>query len=252
MIDLKDTTFIIPVKIEHPDRSNNLKIVVDYISSNFDTNIIINEQDEKKVPEILKGYNFHYMQSKRDDGLIHRTKQLNDMTKEATTPFIVNYDTDVVLPIKSYVDSINVLRLKQADFVFPYNGRFMDVPKTMHPQILQTKSIAHINSQHCHCNHPSSLGGALFFNKDQYKSIGYENENFISWGYEDNERVVRMKKFNKRILRTKLDLFHLNHHRTQNSSDHNPYYKKNAEVFTRINMMNPNQLLQEIKTWSWV
>ena len=238
--------------IEHQDRRNNLKTVVDYLTSNFDTNIIINEQDTDEVTGVLEGYDYHYMKSSRSDGLIHRTKQLNDMTKEAKTPIVVNYDADVVLPIQSYVDSANAIRNKQADFVFPYNGKFMDVPKALHPEILKTKSITHIKSNQCHCNHPMSVGGALFFNKEQYRSIGYENEHFLSWGYEDDERVQRMKKFGKRIVRTKLDLFHLNHQRGNNSNVKNPMYARNGQVLSRIRAMTAPQLRQEISKWNWV
>ena len=38
-INLKDTTFLIPVKIDTTDRARNLFLVVSYLLSNFDKSI---------------------------------------------------------------------------------------------------------------------------------------------------------------------------------------------------------------------
>ena len=43
MINLKNTTFIIPLCIESPDRMNNSKIVLGFLNHHFNTNVIIHE-----------------------------------------------------------------------------------------------------------------------------------------------------------------------------------------------------------------
>ena len=43
--DLKDCTFIVPIRIESNDRLRNVITVLCYIASNFDTNIIVKEVD---------------------------------------------------------------------------------------------------------------------------------------------------------------------------------------------------------------
>ena len=40
--DLKDCTFIIPIRIESDDRLRNVITVLCFLVSNFDTNIIVN------------------------------------------------------------------------------------------------------------------------------------------------------------------------------------------------------------------
>ena len=56
--DLKNTTFIIPIYIESPDRVLNTKITLSYLFKHFDTNVIILEYDETpKLPAILKELN---------------------------------------------------------------------------------------------------------------------------------------------------------------------------------------------------
>ena len=47
--DLKDCTFIIPIRIESTDRLRNVITILCYLNSNFDTNIIVKEVDSKSV-----------------------------------------------------------------------------------------------------------------------------------------------------------------------------------------------------------
>ena len=47
--DLKDCTFIIPIRIESEDRLRNVITVLCFLVSNFDTNIIVKEVDTKSV-----------------------------------------------------------------------------------------------------------------------------------------------------------------------------------------------------------
>ena len=49
MIDLKDTTFIIPVKIESDDRLRNVITVCCFLLENFDTKVILKEVDTESV-----------------------------------------------------------------------------------------------------------------------------------------------------------------------------------------------------------
>ena len=49
--DLKDCTFIIPIRIESTDRLRNVITILCYLNSNFDTNIIVKEVDSKSVFE---------------------------------------------------------------------------------------------------------------------------------------------------------------------------------------------------------
>ena len=253
MLDLKQTTFLIPVKIEHEDRANNLKIVVDYLSNALDTNIIIHEQDSDAVRDILKDYRFGYMKTEREDGMIHRTKQLNDMTKKATTPVVVNYDADVLCYPEIYKQAQEVILQNRADVVYPYNGKFYDVPRKYHDVIFERKTLGHIEpiQNNGDLLHPNSVGGAIFLNRQKYMDVGMENQNFMSWGFEDNERLFRFKKLGCRIARIGGALFHLTHTRTTNSVPEHPFYKHNEQEFYRIVRMHKQQLRQEVNRWGW-
>ena len=47
--DLKDTTFIIPIRIESEDRLRNVITTTCFLLDNFDTNILIREVDASSV-----------------------------------------------------------------------------------------------------------------------------------------------------------------------------------------------------------
>ena len=46
MENLKNCTFMIPVRIEHQDRYNNAKSVLGFLNHHFETNVIIYEVSE--------------------------------------------------------------------------------------------------------------------------------------------------------------------------------------------------------------
>ena len=113
-IDLSQATFIIPVRIESPDRLRNVVTTTAFLMENFDTNIIIKEVDKEPVfqrdaipllEEILDfniWQNFNYIFEKSDEPLFHRQRILNEMIIESDTHIVVNYDADAILPKESY------------------------------------------------------------------------------------------------------------------------------------------------------
>ena len=251
-IDLKDLTITIPIKLDHDDRRRNVKTVMEFLSHNFDTNIIIHEQDTNEIPELLKDYKFEYMNSSRSDDLIHRTKQLNDMAKAAKTPFIANYDADVLMKPEQYVESMEMLR-NGSTMVLPYEGPCWDVNPQHHQKIFDTKSVDFIEDPKLFGGlmNINSVGGALLWNKESFIKGGMENQNFISWGFEDNERFARFSKLGHKVDRAKGILLHLNHFRTPNSNHKHKFYANNMALFNKIKKMSKDQILAEVKTWDW-
>ena len=111
-IDLKEATFIIPIRIESTDRLRNVITTTAFLLENFDTNIIIKEVDSESVfhyqampilDDILDfKVEINHIFEKSDEPLFHRQKVLNEMIMEAKTEIVINYDCDVLLPLDSY------------------------------------------------------------------------------------------------------------------------------------------------------
>lgn len=252
MIDFKDVTFIIPIRFDSDDRKRNFKITINFLEKNFDTNIIVMESDKNSNEEFVRSISnkLEYIFEKNESHLFHRTKMLNVMTKLSKTNIVVNYDVDVLFTLDQYVASRFVLNTG-SDFVFPYNGKFYDIKRDYFTNI-ENGEFDKVDLNRCTLFNPNSLGGALFFNKNTYTKIGLENENFISWGHEDWERIGRIEKMGYKIFRVDGVLYHLTHHRTHNSSGSNPMYNSNGNEYGKVMSMDKKQLEEYINTWNWI
>lgn len=249
--NLKDVTFCIPYFHDHLDRYENLETIVTYLRKNFDTNILVQEEgpysflDEKYVLSMVDDFKF----VKTDTTHFHRTKVLNDLFKRANTSIVVNQDTDVVMPVDSYIIAANLIREKNYDFVFPYDGRFLEVPRSYSKFIREHGDVILINPDDCNVLNPNSVGGCLFADRKVYAECGYENTHFVTWGFEDLERVIRFEKLGKRVGRTPSYLIHIEHYRNTNSNHHHPFYANNVQEYRKILDMPRNVLVEYIKTF---
>ena len=172
------------------------------------------------------------------------------MIQDSNTQIIVNYDSDIILDINSYIDSYNKIMNENIDMIFPYE-KFWNVDNTQTKKIVN--NLLEINSiqiNFCKKRRNNSVGGCIFFNRESYIKGGMENENFKAWGAEDDERYSRFLKLGFKVLRLKnYNLYHLNHPRGINSQMHTSYYKENLKELEKINRMNKAQLQEYVNTW---
>lgn len=256
MINLTDVTFNIPIRIDTQDRVRNLRTTLSFLCRHFDTNILVYEESAKsEVPEYLNGLpiKYTYKHFPTNSPLMRRTFLLNEMAKDSKTPIIVNYDADVLLKLQQYKDATEAIRQNKIDMIYPYNGKFMDIFDKVLDVVITTLNVENLQMTDGNCIHPNSLGGAIFWNKQKFIEFGMENQNFISWGFEDNERLVRAQKFGLRIGRIDGPCWHMHHASSTNSANtsHQAYFD-NQQEFHKVSSMNPVQIKEYIKTWNWV
>lgn len=261
-IDLTDTTFIIPVRIDSKDREFNLRFILKYLMDNFDTNIIIKESDdEPRARGIVRKLMVNSDSPPyRSDNLIfdglkyifegsiditfHRTRLLNEMIMMADTKVIVNYDCDVFMLPEAYVEARNAV-LAGADLVYPYfegesqvKVEVSDRDFLHKPQFLLDCAKNKVNDRLW----GSRYGHVQFFNREAYITGGMENENFLSYGAEDSERFFRFQKLGYKVERLGNYIFHLEHARGHNSSNSNPHFKHNDDLFREMMYLSADQL----------
>lgn len=252
-IDLTDTTFTIPVFHDHRDRKQNLDLCVCMLQTSFDTNIIVGEQGTSI---------FQYMKQwcryiKFEERSFHRTRMLNVMAMASKTPYIANWDADVMIaPLQIY---LAVLKLREgADMVFPYDGRFARWPREEWFKKLEktidlgvfagTQPKGHRGAD---IEDMYSVGGAVFFNKASFIAGGMENEHMISFGPEDCERNDRFTMLGFNIARVKGYLHHINHWCGKDSSKFNPFFRANHNEIDKIRLMSRQELQEYVDSWSW-
>lgn len=243
-LDLTDATFLIPAHYDHQDREDNLVRVIQHIKKNFNTNIIIGEQGGDRWKT---GSGYEYMSFQ--DTVFHRTKMLNKMALKATTPIIINYDADIIIPTLQIIQAVKLCRA-DIGMAYPYDGRFVRLPKEIHNIDIGTLDVTkYPGGKH---SDTKSVGGCIVFKKSEFIRGGMENEHFISYGPEDQERVKRFGILGINIRRIKGCLFHYDHYIGPNSSPENPHWDRNCQELQKISYLTRNRLHELIKTWPWM
>lgn len=243
---------VIPVRCESERRRRNLALVVRYLLRWFDVRIAVAEEGTRDIPELLRGLNVAYFPYERGGELLHRTRLLNLLVRAASTRLVAIYDADVLLPPAQMIEAVRMLRHGGYHGVFPYDGRFLDVPEELHEGVARALSVDGLDAGSLPCIHPRSVGGAVLFRRAAYIEGGMENERFVSWGPEDLERCHRFQQLGYRLGRTEGPLFHLAHPRTPNSGRDNPRYADNKREWKRISAMSHDALRREVASWPWV
>lgn len=251
MIDFKDVTFIIPIKIESFDREFNFLRVIQYLCDNFETNIIISECDNtSKVPDLLKKINQNktkitLMYEQSDNEIFHRTRLLNEMLLESKTPITVNYDIDVLLLPEAYIEARKQIIEEEFDLIYPFkkgDGQIcIDYPDKENYNGESLFNEKHYKPWGSFCGH------VQFFKTESYISGGMENEEFISYGAEDRERMNRFIRFGYMVNWLDFQVYHLEHTRGINSSVHNPEFHANEALYNRLDNMETDQMIEYYK-----
>jgi hypothetical protein len=249
MENLKNCTFIIPVRIEHQDRYNNAKSVLGFLNHHFETNVIIYEVSEDGKSKLdfledLKNLKIdHTVNSLSVKESFHRTKYLNIMLDKVVTPVVVNYDIDVFLPPQSYLICRDRILSGEVDVYYPYSFGasqyqvLSSVDRSQFNLDFSPQSILSNLDNHSPGGirrYYSEYGHCIFFNTEIYREFGGENEDFISYGPEDKERGIRFKAFTNKVEWLDDVVFHFEHHRGNDSSLGNPYTHSNNMLLTQI------------------
>lgn len=285
--DLKNVTFIIPLQIETDDRLRNIILTTSFLLNTFDTNVIIKEVDEepifqqwalpviKRIVGDTSGLNYIFEKHSRNDDAFHRTKVLNDMVLLADTKIVVNYDSDIILPVSSYLEAVE--KLKTCDVVYPYrfgergerkvtlNTQFDNKPAIdtfeQHPEIKAYLESGYdekaLEGKYFHYPHQQGEGWAeygmvQFFNKQVYLDGYLENENFIAYAPEDVERHHRWTLLGYDIQRVDDYAYHFEHKRTPNSWFNNPFMQKNNQLWEYLSNLSKEEVIEYYENQEYV
>ena len=258
-IDLSHATFIIPIRIESPDRLRNVITTTAFLLENFDTNIIIKEVDSESVFQrdalpVLEDIvntdniwvNFNHIFERSDEPFFHRQRVLNEMVMETDTEIVVNYDCDAIFPLESYELAYKGIMDGVYDVVYPYgSGMYQKQVKATDvtvSQFLETGDYEFLDA--VSNTHTSDFGWAQFFRTKVYIEGGLENENFRAYAPEDKERFYRFTTLGYSVGRIDGVVYHLEHERGENSWFTNPHMESNMGEWEKIKTMNRDQLLQ--------
>ena len=250
-----DLTFLIPTRIETEDRLRNIISSVSYLLKHTTAKVIVKEVSPQNtfkfraIPEIKRYVDISNLTSlyeQSNEPLFCKSKVLNDLIVASDTKVVANYDADCILPISSYYDAYNAIESDQVDVVYPYQcGIYQwkaDFNMEIYNQFVQQLSTDVLDKNKTLSN--STIGWTQFVNRQKYIDSYMMNENFVSWGCEDDEFYFRMSTLGNRIGRIDNYVYHLEHSRTENSWFSNPNFNNNYQLWNTIKTFDKNQLVE--------
>jgi hypothetical protein len=263
MIDLKDTTFIITLNLESVDRIRNAYVVLNYMISNFNTNIIVKEVDthskfESEILSRLKINNDsnliknikHVFDEIPDNGIFHKSKYVNDMADMVTTEVVCTYDIDVILPEDSYIKGQEMCK-GDYDMVFPFeigDNQIMIYLDSVDNLINQQNSIVKFKNlldiSFYNRIWKSTYGHVQFYKNESFRKGFMMNENFSSYSPEDIEIGTRFDVLGYRVGRIDNKIIHIEHSRGINSSENTPCAQSNNYIWNMLSRFNKEEMIE--------
>lgn len=209
---MPNTTFIIPIKIDSPERYNNILITINYLLKHTNSFIFIKEVSNQQRLN-FNDSRIHYKFV--NDENFHRTKIINEMLSEVETPVVSNYDADVVLPIRAYKLAEHMILNQSYDLVYPYGFECMDQriirsDNAGYEQFKNNLDLSYLKFDQS-CVSWCRYGHVQFFKTKSYIEGFMENENYYHWCPEDEERGVRFKKLDYRVEWFRSLVYHQQH-----------------------------------------
>lgn len=267
-MDLSSITLMMPIKVESLDRLYNIKSVLGYLNHHFKTNIkIIEVYTHEPSLDFIDTYtnlsiDYNTIRIGNDDPF-HKTKYLNTMLYSTTTELVAVYDCDILLPVSSFSDITSSLLRDEFDFIYPF--KFGKGQKQLfysnwytHPnkeivyqamlRFLETFDLKYLDNDLNFIRiHDSYYGHSVFGKTSTYKQAFGENEHFISYGPEDEERAYRFGRLGYRLKWWDDYVYHIEHQRTADSSIINPYFTSNSAIFEYIKSLSKEDLVSYYK-----
>jgi len=252
---MKDVSFVIPVKVDSPERSRNLDLVIAHILSHFDSPVFVMEADGQQ----------HYFPKMEDKRLQYRfvedihqgfyhTKTLNRLYGLVDTPIMAIWDTDIIVAPQQVVETANRIRQGEAVLGLPFDGSAYHLTQKITDSYQRTMKMSTLEKQKSHAglmNGRLTVGCAILVDRVKYLKAGGDNEYFTDWGPEDLERVKRMEIiYGKPVYRYPGYLFHLWHPR--NNSRYNDPQKELLfkREYLKICGMTQKELKKYVAGWT--
>tara|TARA_B100000686_G_scaffold168597_1_gene175962 strand:- start:1874 stop:2680 length:807 start_codon:yes stop_codon:yes gene_type:complete len=252
---MMDLTFLIPTRIETEDRLRNIISSVSYLLHHIPAKVIVKEVSHQPtfklaaIPTIKKRVdttNLTYLYEESNEPLFCKSKVLNDLIVAADTKVVANYDADCILPISSYKEAYDMISKMSIDVVYPYGCGIYQWKADYNPDIfnsfMNTLSTDILDKNKTISN--STIGWTQFINRQKYIDSYMMNENFISWGCEDDEFYYRMSILGNHILRLDGYVYHLEHSRTHNSWFSSPKFNDNYHLWNTIKTFDKKKLVE--------
>lgn len=223
-----------------PDRLHNLRRVLEWLAPFQGLEIIVIEQDKfSKISELNLRVKHIFLKT---DKPFNKSWAFNVATSYVTTPIVIFGDSDLIMHPQGFINAVQAL--DHYDVVNPYNSVIdLDPNESMTDinSILQINRIGRGEAADDIQKVPL-CGGIIMFKKEKLMEIGGWNEDFISWGAEDDFESLKVKSFLNHITLPN-KCYHLYHDKAKIDMK---LYQRNLQILNHFANASKEQLQQHI------
>lgn len=189
---LSEMDIVIPYRKDSEERKRNLEITLNYYKKHFEnSNFIISEQGAQQTVQIK---NFDYLFRRKE--LPHNQSLcINDGVRFSKKKYVCVIDCDIILlNFYNIYLSIKDMILGDVEYSLPYTECF-DLPNFDLRQPWGDKCV----------------GGIFVIDREKFIELGMNDERFLGWGREDDERHQRLLRNGIKFKRYHGEIIHLYH-----------------------------------------
>jgi hypothetical protein len=220
---LSEIDFIFPFRQDSDKRKENLIRVLEYYKTYFwhVNNLIVSEQGtEQKVG--IDGFDYVFTRKELPH---NQSKCINDGVRLSKKKYVCVVDSDIILLHYHNIHlALREMICDEIDYALPYTDCF-DLPKF---------KIRRPWGGMC-------VGGIFIVNREKFIEAGMNNEDFVGWGREDDERHHRLISKGLRFKRYGGVIMHLDHPDQEQLVDTS---KNNLDLLKQIT--NDNDSFNEV------
>lgn len=239
--ELPELSIIIHYRKDCEDREFNLKTLLKFIDDHFTVNDIILVNDDKEFDKSLKLLisetinNLKILFVENSDEFM-KSYSFNMGAEHATGSILAFWDVDVLIDPKYIEDAYTLIVSDVYDHVYPFNGTFIDVQKTLFPWLAfyhfdQMFGLWQDRDVDLHFASNTSPGGCNLISRKAFERMGGYDDRFIGWGFEDTDFRERSLRVNtiKTLTNEDAICWHLHHENAKRTE--NPYFTRNLQIY---------------------
>jgi glycosyl transferase family 2 len=243
-------SFIISYRESSDERSDNLKMVLDYLYWLMDSNseIILVEQDSeskviKWIDEVKSNKNIKHIFIK-NTGIFNKGWGYNIGAKMAESNNLIFHDADMLLKIESYKHSLNLLN--RFDVVNPYKSIVYLSEETKNT-LKQNNYNFSVTKLHSPVISHVITGGIFIMRKDKFLEIKGFDENCYGYGHEDDILDVKIKKMGLSLQVVNDISIHIYHDNEIKDGEYYSFIELNKLLFAQYEKYAKSELINKIE-----
>jgi len=237
----------IPVLIDSPERKRNMKNLLAHLAGSHVGLVTVVEQfcDEPAVANEDADYRSLY----KPNDYFYRAELLNLVFRECKDDVIVIHDADAVLKPESVEWALKEVGEGRLDLAIPHNQKVKDADPTGYAGgdlyvFLSGRAKNWLCSNSC--------GLCQVMSRKAWRQAGMENENIVSWGSDDRERLARWKRLGLRVgFCSAGDGLHQRHPDSKFSRTQHGRFNQNRREYMLTLRQGSEELRQRIAGWPW-